>query len=150
MYELSLHHHFAASHQLRNAYSNECNESLHGHNWKVEVKIKADYLIDNMIIDFKQLKAIINHLDHATLLEHVGSNDDLLEVLTKRGNKVVLLDFELTAENLVAYLQKEIKKVLSERYADDSQKPGWYEGEEPFKVTVTLWEADKASVKFYE
>jgi len=150
MYKLELHHHFAASHQLRNAYSKECNESLHGHNWKVAVEIEADYLIDNMIIDFKQLKAIIDNLDHATLLENTERNEPLRKVLSDMGNKVVVLPFELTAENLVAYLQCEIKGVLKTRYADESMKPGWYEGEEPFKVTVTLWEADKASVKFYE
>jgi 6-pyruvoyl-tetrahydropterin synthase len=150
MYKLTLDHHFAASHQLRNAYSKECNQSLHGHNWKVRVEIEADYLIDNMIVDFKELKAVIDKLDHVTLLENIEKNGKLFNILHEMGNKVVLLNFELTAENLVAHIQKEVKSLLTKRYKDEGQKPEWYEGEEPFKVIITLWEADKASIKFYE
>ena len=150
MYKLELWHHFAASHQLRNAYSTECNSSLHGHNWKAKVEIQAEYLADSMIADFKQLKSVIDRLDHTTLLENVDRNKKLYDVLMEMGNKVILLDFELTAENLARYLQEEIKKVLVEKYSDDSKKPSWYEGEEPFKVAVTLWEADNASIKYDE
>ena len=75
MYTLNLWHHFSAAHQLKNAYSEECNNFLHGHNWKVKVEIRAEYLIDGMIIDFKKLKSVINKLDHKNLMTDVPEID---------------------------------------------------------------------------
>lgn len=151
MYKLSLDHHFAAAHQLRNAYAKECNNSLHGHNWEVRIEIEAEYLIDNMIIDFKELKSVIDKLDHVTLLENTEKNGKLFDVLHEMGNKVVLLEFELTAENIVKYLQEQITEVLKKRYFDTVERMELPSREEwPFKVSVTLWEAKKASIKYYE
>jgi len=91
MYTLKLEHHFAAAHQLTNAYTKECNDFLHGHNWKIRVEIKTDELKNNMVIDFKKVKEIINQLDHKNL------------------NEVV--DFEPTAENISKFLYREIKNL---------------------------------------
>ncbi len=133
MYKLELEHHFSAAHQLKNAFSKECNDFLHGHNWKVKVEIEAHYLVEGMIIDFKKLKSIINELDHKNLMTDVPE-----------------IDFETTAENLVEYLQAKIKKEMIERYKSENSKITWLETYPPFKVSVTLWEADNASIKYYE
>lgn len=94
MYKLSLKHHFCAAHQLTHAYSSECNDNIHGHNWDVLVEIEKEELINGMVVDFKILKEIINELDHKFL------------------NKVI--DFEPTAENLAKYIHDKIKyKLLS-------------------------------------
>ena len=85
-----LQHYFCGAHQLTNAYSKECNDNLHGHNWKVEVKIKTNELKDGMVVDFKKLKEIINKLDHKNLN--------------------IILDFEPTAENLAKYLHNKIQE----------------------------------------
>lgn len=88
MYKLNLKHSFCAAHQLTNAYSKECNENLHGHNWDVLVEIKTKELQNNMVIDFKKIKELINELDHKNL------------------NK--LLNFEPTAENIAKYIHNKI------------------------------------------
>jgi len=116
MYVLKLKHNFSAAHQLKNAYSKECNDFMHGHNWKVLVKIETEKLSKGMVVDFKKIKEIINKLDHKTL------------------NKVV--DFEPTAENLSYYLQGEIEQELFNRLTNG------------FRVSVTIWEADNASITF--
>lgn len=89
MYILKLEHTFSSAHQLTNAYDNKCNDSIHGHNWKVKVSIQVDKLINNMVIDFTKVKEIIDKLDHKNL------ND--------------ILSFEPTAENIAEYLYNQIK-----------------------------------------
>ena len=70
MYELKIEDAFAAAHHLR-GYQGQC-EALHGHNWKVEVVIRADRL-DNigLAVDFRELKeatvAVLDQLDHKYL-----------------------------------------------------------------------------------
>ncbi len=95
MYKLKLEHQFAAAHQLTHAYSKECNDFLHGHNWRVLVEITTSKLKDGMVIDFKKIKEIINKLDHKNLNE--------------------ILDFEPTAENLAKYIHDEIMKEIFAR-----------------------------------
>ena len=72
MYELKIEDAFAAAHNLRE-YQGEC-EALHGHNWKVEVVVRADRLDDlGLAVDFKDLKEatteVLDQLDHKYLNE---------------------------------------------------------------------------------
>jgi len=72
MYELKIEDAFAAAHNLR-AYQGQC-EALHGHNWKVEVVVRADRLDElGLAVDFKELKeattAVLDELDHTYLNE---------------------------------------------------------------------------------
>ena len=72
MYELKIEDAFAAAHKLR-GYHGQC-ENLHGHNWKVEVVVRADRLDDiGLAVDFKELKeattAVLDQLDHTYLNE---------------------------------------------------------------------------------
>lgn len=96
MYKLKLQHHFCGAHQLTHAYSKECNDNLHGHNWKVFVEIEKRELDNGMVIDFKKLKEIIDKLDHKNLN--------------------TILDFEPTAENIAHYLHDQIKKEVKDGY----------------------------------
>lgn len=88
MYILKLKHHFDACHNLKH-YVGACS-NLHGHRWDVEVTIKVSSLTDDMVVDFKTLKGIINELDHNYLNN--------------------LLDFNPTAENISKYLSDKIKE----------------------------------------
>ena len=55
MYELVVEKTFAGAHNLR-GYDGDC-EKLHGHNWRVEVTLKAEKLNEiGMVIDFKIVK----------------------------------------------------------------------------------------------
>lgn len=91
MFTLKLRHHFAAAHQLVNAYSKECNDFKHGHNWVVLVEIKTNTLINNMVVDFKKVKQVINQLDHKDLN--------------------TILQFETTAENIAQFLHTQISNI---------------------------------------
>jgi len=70
MYELTLKTGFAAAHRLR-GYEGKC-ESLHGHNWNVEVKV-AGREVDStgLLMDFKELRAlvaeVVEEFDHTYL-----------------------------------------------------------------------------------
>jgi len=73
MYELIVRDEFSAAHFLRN-YPGAC-ERLHGHNWKVEVCVRAKELNDiGIAMDFKELKGllkeVLDHLDHQDLNQH--------------------------------------------------------------------------------
>ncbi|TRZ82094.1 6-carboxytetrahydropterin synthase QueD [bacterium] len=71
-YRVKVESYFSAAHRLR-GYKGKC-ESLHGHNWKVEVSIVAGSLDrTGLLIDFKKAKAILKRvlgvLDHAFINE---------------------------------------------------------------------------------
>ncbi len=61
MYILTVEDSFASAHQLRE-YKGKC-ENLHGHNWKVELRIKGTVL-DNtgMLLDFGDVKVILKEI----------------------------------------------------------------------------------------
>ncbi len=70
MYDIFIKTHFAGAHHLRD-YPGDC-EHPHGHNWKVEVTVRANELDRlGMGIDFKvlkkEVKKIIDMLDHHDL-----------------------------------------------------------------------------------
>lgn len=70
MFDIFIKTHFAGAHHLRD-YPGDC-EHPHGHNWKVEVTVRATALDQyGMGIDFKVLKKIVNavidKLDHHDL-----------------------------------------------------------------------------------
>ncbi len=70
MYEVSVLLEFSAAHLLRN-YKGRC-ENLHGHNWKVEIRVSSkEPDKQGMVVDFKELKkrsaAVLDELDHTNL-----------------------------------------------------------------------------------
>ncbi len=73
MFDIFVKTHFSSGHHLRN-YPGDC-EKPHGHNWKVEVRVRVTRLDElGMGIDFKvlkkQVKAVIDDIDHRDLNEH--------------------------------------------------------------------------------
>ncbi len=72
MYQVSMSTTFSAAHRLQH-YKGKC-EDLHGHNFKVEVRVKSPRLGETgMVIDFKVLKEktekLLSSLDHKYLNE---------------------------------------------------------------------------------
>ena len=70
MFDIFIKTHFAGAHHLRD-YPGDC-EKPHGHNWKVDVTVRATELDQcGMGIDFKVLKKnvkeVIDKLDHNDL-----------------------------------------------------------------------------------
>lgn len=78
MYDIFIKTHFAGAHHLRD-YPGDC-ENPHGHNWKVEVTVRATELDKlGMGIDFKLLKkhvkVVIDTLDHRDLNQFEAFQD---------------------------------------------------------------------------
>jgi 6-pyruvoyltetrahydropterin/6-carboxytetrahydropterin synthase len=72
MFEVTVEQTFAAGHALRN-YKGKC-ENVHGHNFKVQVKIEGQRLDESgMLVDFIDVKnvmrKVIERLDHQFLNE---------------------------------------------------------------------------------
>jgi 6-pyruvoyltetrahydropterin/6-carboxytetrahydropterin synthase len=93
MYELKVVTDFAAAHNLRN-FRGKC-ESLHGHNWKVEVVIRCRDLDESgVVLDFAEIKAaareVLTELDHRYLNEvpffttHNPSSENIARYLFQR------------------------------------------------------------------
>ncbi|MFH7321244.1 6-carboxytetrahydropterin synthase QueD [Desulfurivibrio sp. D14AmB] len=122
MFDIFTTTHFSSAHHLRD-YPGNC-EKPHGHNWKVEVTIRADSLDQlGMGLDFRDLKAalkpIIDQLDHRDLNQHPA-----------------FADCNPSSENIAKYIFDELKKSLTtERYR-------------PYQVTVL--ETDACGVTYRE
>jgi len=121
VFELVVETDFSAAHNLRE-YKGQC-EKLHGHNWKVQVVLKAEKLDKlGMVMDFREVKRVIgeimNKFDHTYLNE--------------------LADFKVlnpTTENLSKILYDELKNTLP---------PG-------VKVSrVTTWESERCGAIYFE
>ena len=81
-WELRLLHHFDAAHNLPE-YDGAC-ANLHGHRWEVRVVIRADALDkQGMVADFKQIKAVIDRLDHAHLNVIDGLDNPTAEIVSQ-------------------------------------------------------------------
>ena len=120
MYQVSIQTQFSAAHFLKN-YRGKC-ESLHGHNWKVEVTVSSETLdAAGMVIDFTILKqktaAIIEHLDHTHLNEipHFAESNP-------------------SSENIAAY----IFNLLNEELKDTSV----------LLTKVSVWESDTSRATY--
>ena len=121
MFHIFIKSHFSAGHHLRD-YPGNC-ERPHGHNWKVEVTVKADSL-DNlgMGLDFRVLKETVNKvldtLDHHDLNEH-----DAFQTINP------------SSENIAVYIFNNLQNDLStDRYGVHS---------------VTVRETDNSGVTYF-
>jgi len=104
MFDIFVKSHFSAGHHLRN-YPGNC-ERPHGHNWKVEVTIRAEKLDElGMALDFRvakdAVKKVVDSLDHMDLNEHPAFQDH-----------------NPSSENIAMYIFGKLKKILtSDSYA---------------------------------
>ena len=127
LYTLKIVTDFASAHTLRN-YPGACSR-LHGHNWKVEVEVNATGLDEiGMGVDFKvirsETKKITDRLDHYFL------------------NDIPPFDrINPTAENIAAYLYRELSKRLNRPIHNDATLT---------VRAVTLWETERACVRYSE
>jgi 6-pyruvoyltetrahydropterin/6-carboxytetrahydropterin synthase len=102
MFDIFIETHFAGAHHLRE-YPGNC-EKPHGHNWKVQVTVRASKLDElGMGIDFKVLKQKVNakvdELDHCDLNEHPA-----------------FLHQNPSSENIAVYLFDQLKTSLQHEH----------------------------------
>lgn len=113
---------YAMAHALDN-YDGLC-KNIHGHNYHLEVTVSGIPVVDiaspkkGMLIDFSDLKKIINRdiievLDHALMLNQ-DTNPELMALLKKSYERVIMVPFQPTTENMLCYLADTIKKILPE------------------------------------
>ena len=111
---------YAMAHALDN-YEGLC-KNIHGHNYHLEVTVSGIPVVDlnspkkGMLIDFSDLKRLINSeiidvLDHALMLND-ATNPDLISLLKKSYERVIMVPFQPTTENMLCYLADTIKKLL--------------------------------------
>jgi queuosine biosynthesis protein QueD len=55
----------AAAHYLPE-YEGNCSR-MHGHTWKIEVWLHGEVQSDGMVVDFREVKDVIDELDHKCL-----------------------------------------------------------------------------------
>ncbi len=121
MYELKVTSHFAAAHQLR-MVAEKC-ENLHGHNWKIEVRVEGEKLNDaGVLIDFGELKvhisSIMARLDHRFLNDLAffdGSNP--------------------SSENIARYVAETLQEMVG--------------GDQIRVASVTAWESENACATYF-
>jgi 6-pyruvoyltetrahydropterin/6-carboxytetrahydropterin synthase len=116
MYSIKVESDFSAAHNLR-GYKGKC-ESLHGHNWKIEVvaaKNKLDKL--GMVLDFTHLKAELHKI--LDVLDHKYLNNI---PYFKKANP--------TSENIAKYIYDRLKPLV------------------PWVKSVTVWESQNSSATY--
>lgn len=117
---LSKEFNFDMAHALLN-YDGLC-KNIHGHSYTLVVTVIGSPVKDEespkngMLIDFKDLKniikkQIIDEFDHALVLNS-SSPKDLVDMLTKNYDKIVLLDYQPTTENMISDMASRIQTLL--------------------------------------
>ncbi len=120
MYELKVVTQFAAAHRLENFYG-KC-ESLHGHNWKVEIFVTADTLDDaGLVLDFGKIKTHAHHV-----LERIDH--------TYLNELPAFQHINPSSENLARYLFDELSGSLNDGRVKISR--------------VAVWESDTTSAAY--
>ena len=107
---------FENAHIVRNCTSRRCSRSIHGHSYKVEVKLKSNFL-DNgqMVYDFGLMKLYIKDLidsfDHAITLWR-SDNPEYIEFAKKFSERWVELPVNPSAEQFSRVFFLMIDKIL--------------------------------------
>ncbi|MCC8181029.1 MAG: 6-carboxytetrahydropterin synthase QueD [Planctomycetes bacterium] len=121
MFYLQVEDHFASAHQLRE-YKGKC-ENLHGHNWRVRIKVKGEQLDRlGMLMDFGDLKRILAGMMDA--LDHKFLND------TAPFDRI-----NPTSENLAKYLFEQLAAHLPDKVVP---------------AEVTVWESERSAATYAE
>ena len=110
MYFLTAEASFDGAHFL-SGYEGKCS-NLHGHRWRVILKIKADELQESgqqrgMVVDFSDVKRALkeetDYFDHTFIYERDTLKVTTVDALNEEGFLMRIVDFRPTAENFSKY-----------------------------------------------
>ena len=112
---------FESAHAL-DGYDGLCRE-IHGHSYRLFVTVCGEPQSDTshpkcgMVMDFGDLKRIVNReiverLDHSFVLRDSEQNVELKTMLGAKFNKVVLVDYQPTCENMLGDFAYRLRKAL--------------------------------------
>lgn len=133
-------HTFCAAHRLV-GHKGKC-ANIHGHNYKVEIKLSSNQLNKlGMIMDFSEVKIILGgwideHWDHKLLLNQEDpllDSQEVVKALMQHG--LVALPFNPTAENMAKALLAQFNILLADM------------GYAPIVSSVRVYETDKGSAE---
>lgn len=83
MYTVTKRIEVSGAHYLRLPYDSKC-KSLHGHNWIILVTCQREQLdACGMVVDFTQIKEIVNRLDHVNINEVLGGINPTAENIAR-------------------------------------------------------------------
>jgi len=111
---------YAMAHAL-DSYDGLC-KNIHGHTYHLEVTVVGNPVSDSfspkkgMLIDFTDLKRLINTeivdvWDHALMLNET-TNPDLIALLKESYERIIIVPFQPTTENMLCYLSEKIISIL--------------------------------------
>jgi 6-pyruvoyltetrahydropterin/6-carboxytetrahydropterin synthase len=111
---------FEMAHALA-GYDGAC-KNVHGHSFRLEVTVRGapqnlpGHPKDGMVLDFKDLKKLVQTqvldvFDHALVLNE-STPTTVVQALESHYEKVILLPFQPTSENLVLLMVDKIRKDL--------------------------------------
>lgn len=111
---------FDMAHALHN-YNGLC-KNIHGHTYQLEVTVKgvpsndADSPKKGMVIDFSDLKKLVNReiidkWDHSLLINN-QVNAQLIELLKTNYERINIVDYQPTSENMLCDIAEKISCVL--------------------------------------
>ncbi|HRK61816.1 MAG TPA: 6-carboxytetrahydropterin synthase [Candidatus Omnitrophota bacterium] len=112
MYTVIREIHFSYGHRLV-GHQGKCRH-VHGHNGRVQIEVASDKLDAlGMVIDFSEIsrtigKWIDENFDHVLIL---WEKDPLVPVLTERGEKILIVAENPTAEYLARRIFEEARKM---------------------------------------
>jgi 6-pyruvoyltetrahydropterin/6-carboxytetrahydropterin synthase len=146
MYRICKTYRFEAAHQLEEAVTQECRDTIHGHSYVVEVFLACHMLDDcDMVLDFGVLsqivKPMINEWDHALLLPLRDSDSEGCWPSRegRKQKKVVFVEANPTAEWMAGNLYERISHALAHACGMDMMRRGLHVDRVRVHETVTGW-----------
>ncbi len=114
--------HFEMAHTLYE-YDGLCR-NIHGHSYNLEVTLigeprkEPSHPKDGMVMDFGELKRIVkseivNRFDHALMVNSLIPESQL-ELLKKTTDRIIVVDFQPTSENIAAFIAEILQQQLPE------------------------------------
>lgn len=110
---------FSAAHRLIKSYQGKCR-TLHGHNYKVDITLKANELDDSdLVLDFSKITSALNDfilekLDHAIITN--ASDQSLCDFINLAQQKAYLLpgDDNSSVEIIAKHLFHQFQSLLTD------------------------------------
>lgn len=118
MYEIRKKFRIEMAHQLTNAYSKCCIDSIHGHSYVIEIFFSSRQLDDDgMVIDFGYVKDKINDYidswDHALVMSE-DMDAAYLAMLQEFNKNLKIVNYNPTAENMARDIFDNVRGLLGD------------------------------------
>lgn len=87
-------------------------KNIHGHTYRLWIELTGNQDSNGLVLDYydlsKIISPIIEKIDHSVMV--YSKDTGLIDAMKKLDSKMVIVDFESTAENICKYILNEIKQ----------------------------------------